>query len=309
MFFCPGFGERLNTEAMSTFLATEVFGCSGFSNLLQARYNQMGRLFRDTPYNDFRWNLDPDCGNRADAAKPDARLIVPRDRLQNAPRNVTELFCHDNFGHDMPVWVTYNNDPNVRRVMIVSQDPLRTNDESGYLYLSTPFGVHSRDFEEEGHMDPRIEMILTAFLDEGFCVYLTDGLKFYATERRREKEIKIIQEYVRRNENGYRGLFSTVMDWEIEHFVPHLIITMGVMVRGSEWTQSRLSIVQHPRYGYAPKRPFDGTQAFRECNVMTLVHPSRADIWVRKWKLAGNAQDYFDGATRIAIECLNRPRS
>ena len=230
MLFCPDLGGELTKEAMSGFLAEKVFGDSGFAKLLKARYDQMGELFRNAHYDNPRWDLkEPfsDCKNKDDRDKKDARLVVPRSRLVSAPQNVTRLFDYDNFGHDMPVWVTYNNDPKAKRVMIVSQDPLRgskdANDEKGNLYLSSPFGVHSCDFESGG-MDPRVRDMVNIFLRADLCVYLTDYMKFFA------KEKGFIKKMVMRKKDplGYRKKFSDVLEYEIKNMVkPSLIIFLS----------------------------------------------------------------------------------
>lgn len=230
MLFCPDLATGLTTQDISDELAAKVFGDKDFAKLLKARYDQMGELFRDAHYDDPRWDLkEPfsDCKNKADRDKKDARLVVPRSRLVSAPQNVTSLFDHDNFGHDMPVWVTYNNDPKAKRVMIVSQDPLRgskdANDEKGNLYLSSPFGVHSCDFESGG-MDPRVRDMVNSFLRADLCVYLTDYMKFFA------KEKGFIKKMVMRKKDplGYRKKFSDALEYEIKNMVkPSLIIFLS----------------------------------------------------------------------------------
>ena len=244
MLFCPDLATDLTTQDISGKLAEKVFGDSGFAKLLKARYDQMGELFRDAHYDDPRWDLkEPfsDCKNKADRDKKDARLVVPRSRLVSAPQNVTSLFDHDNFGHDMPVWVTYNNDPKAKRVMIVSQDPLRgskdANDEKGNLYLSSPFGVHSCDFESGG-MDPRVRDMVNSFLRADLCVYLTDYMKFFA------KEKGFIKKMVMRKKDplGYRAKFSDSLEYEIKNMVkPSLIIFLSPDFVKSNYTNLPIS--------------------------------------------------------------------
>ena len=320
LIFCPDLATGLTTQVIANELAANVFGDPGFAELLNARYDQMGELFRDAHYNDLRWDLPGyGCENCATPNKRDARLRVPGNRIHpngnNA--NVTRLFDYDNFGHDMPVWVSYNDNPNARRVMIVSQDPLRgsktargDNDERGFLYLSTPFGVHSCDFERGG-MDTQVKRMLDAFLDEGFCVYLTDNMKFYATQaNERGQNINVIG-WGRRDNEGYKERFSRVMAAEIEKFNPQLIITLGVKARGEEWTDSILSSVRHPREGMCPRSieyvDTNGTRVTRY--AMALVHPSRANQWIERWQLddlggAGAVDRYFERAIGVAINQL-----
>lgn len=219
MSFCPHLGERLNVQAMSRFLADQVFGNKDFAGLLKARYDQMGNLFRDAHYDDPRWNLEEfDSENRATTKKKDARLKVPQDKVGSANPHVTELFGYDNFGHDMPAWVTYSHAPAARRVMIVSQDPLRSEDGSGFLYLSTPFGIHSPDFERGG-MDARVRDMLETFLEAGHLVYMTDYMKFFA------KETGFIKKQLggkSHDPHGFWTLFSDAFNKEVAAFSPRL---------------------------------------------------------------------------------------
>ena len=321
MSFCPDLATGLTTQVISDELAAKVFGDKDFAKLLKARYDQMGELFKDARYDDPRWDLKSpfsDCKNKADRDKKDARLVVPRSRLAHVSQNVnvTRLFGYDNFGHDMPVWVSYNQDSNAKRVMIVSQDPLRgskdANDEKGNLYLSSPFGIHSSDFEEGGraHMDDRVRDMLNAFLDADFCVYLTDNMKFYATRvNNRGGNVNIVS-LGRRGQNGYKARFSKTIECEIQKFDPQLIITLGVKARGKEWTDSVLSSVQHPKEGMRPKilECVDAEKTSVTRYAMSLVHPSRANQWIEQWQLepagAGVEDRYFQRAIRTAINQL-----
>ena len=241
MLFCPDLGGELTKEAMSGFLAEKVFGDSGFANLLKARYDQMGELFRNADYNNEGWNLrEFECENCATANKKDARLKVPRNKINSNNSSVTRLFDYDNFGHDMPVWVSYNQDPNAKRVMIVSEDPLRGSEKSydakGSLYLSTPFGIHSHDFEEGG-MDPRVRDMASIFLDADFCVSLTDYMKFYAKNRDAKKKDK---SFVSKNIEDYKELFSSALKREIGMVRPDLIIVLGCKLREKNITDTSL---------------------------------------------------------------------
>ena len=285
MLFCPDLGGRLTTQEMATFLAGNVFGEPGFKDLLKARYDQMAIRFTDAHYDDPCWNMkDPfsDCKNKPDSDKMDARLVVPRSRLVNAPQNVTRLFDYDNFGHDMPVWVTYNNDPRAKRVMIVSQDPLRGSetsyDEKGRLYLSTPFGIHSRDFEKYG-MDSRVQDMMNMFLKADICVCLTDYMKFYAKNRDVKKRAK---SFVLKKIKDYKGLFSRALSREIGMVTPDLMIVLGCELRKKNITDTSLVNthpasdgfdVQHVKFEVKDSndRPIVKDQA-----VITAYHPSGA---------------------------------
>ena len=242
MLFCPDLGGELTKEAMSGFLADQLFGDAGVKNLLQSRYEQMADLFEDVDYNDPRWNLPKyGCENCATADKQDARLKVPRNKIkckngQDGNSNVTRLFDYNNFGHDMPAWlapVNVNDAMSCPRVMIISEDPLRDHDVAGNLYLSTPFGVHSYSFceqiwnRETGYPLKIAEHIILG----GGIVLMTDFMKFFAYERLEgyqrgdcknrlnpiRKDLRLV----------YRNLFQESLRAEIKMFRPNLVVTLG----------------------------------------------------------------------------------
>lgn len=285
MLFCPDLATGLTTQVISNELAEKVFGDKSFAELLKARYDQMGHWFRDAHYNDSHWDLDApfsDCKNKADRDKKDARLVVPRSRLVSAPQNVTRLFDYDNFGHDMPIWVSYNQDPNAKRVMIVSQDPLRGSetsyDEKGRLYLSTPFGIHSRDFEKYG-MDSRVQDMMNMFLEADICVCLTDYMKFYAKNRDEKKRAK---SFVLKKIKDYKGLFSRALSREIGMVTPDLMIVLGCELREKNITDTSLVNthpasdgfdVQHVKFEV---KDSNGRPIVKDQAVITAYHPSGA---------------------------------
>ena len=286
MSFCPDLATGLTTQVISDELAEKVFGDSGFAKLLKARYDQMGELFRDANYNNERWNLKEfGCVNCATANKKDARLKVPRHKINSNNSSVTRLFDYDNFGHDMPVWVSYNQDPNAKRIMIVSQDPLRgskkakeVNDEKGSLYLSSPFGVHSCDFERDG-MDSHVKGMLNAFLDADFCVYLTDNMKFYATRADEEgNNINVVKEKIKQ----YKSLFSKILELEIGMFDPSLILMLGLDVQNRQLTETSLVNAARPGDGFEVQNlnlvihDQKDNPTERRQDVISAYHPSGA---------------------------------
>ena len=245
LIFCPNLKTRLSpdlatgltTQVIANELAANVFGDRGFAKLLKARYDQMGKLFRDAHYNDPRWNLPKyGCENCATDNKQDARLKVPKINCNSDNANVTSLFGYNNFGHDMPVWLTPRNVNDVMsrpRVMIISEDPLRDHDAAGNLYLSTPFGVHSYSFceqiwnRETGYPLKIAEHIIRA----GGIVFMTDFMKFFAYERLegcQKGDDKNSLNPIRKNLGSvYRNLFQKSLRAEIKMFRPNLVVTLG----------------------------------------------------------------------------------
>lgn len=219
MMFCPDMGE-LTRRNMVGLLAATVFGDERFVGLLEARYDQMGSLFRDAAYDADGWNLaEFECENVADRTKKDARLKVPQDKLNSNKPGVMRLFAYGNFGHDLPVWFSYSNDRSAKRVMIISQDPKRDNDAPGNLYLSTPFGFHCKDWRKG---NAQVRKIISRLMESGCCVYLTDSMKFFAGDG------TVVRESIIDNDrDGYKDTFSAMLNSEITVVNPDVIIKLG----------------------------------------------------------------------------------
>ena len=302
LIFCPdlatGLTTRLNTQVMAEELAEKVFGDRGFAKLLKARYDQMGKLFRDAHYNDPRWDLPgyDGCENCATPNKRDARLKVPKNKIHcngnNA--NVTRLFDYDNFGHDMPVWLSYNDDPNARRVMIISQDPKRDNDQRGNIYLSTPFGLHSRDWRRG---NAQVRQIAHMLMDSGYCVYFTDSMKFYAGDG------SVVRQSIDNNDqDGYKGIFSVALNVEIERVNPAVIIKLGDEALNSDYIDSVFAN-SHNAFDGFDLQEINGRQ------VIAAYHPNGTKGAIgRIRKLVNNAErpvkTYYQSIAQTAINYL-----
>lgn len=296
LIFCPALDTGLTTQVISDELAAMVFGDSDFANLLKARYDQMGTLYYNTQYDDDGWNLrEFGCVNCATANKKDARLKVPRNKINSNNFSVTRLFDYDNFGHDMPVWLSYDNDPNARRVMIVSQDPKRDNDIHGNIYLSTPFGLHSKDWRKGNAQVRRIAHIL---MNQGYCVYFTDSMKFYAGDG------TVVRQSIRDNDrDGYKGIFSDVLNVEIEKVNPQVIIKLGDDALDSEYVDSVYASSHNAFHGF-------GLQEIGGRRVISAYHPNGTRGAMKRIKeLVNNVEcpvvAYYESIAQTAINYLS----
>ena len=296
MLFCPDLATGLTTQVISNELAEKVFGDSDFAKLLKARYDQMGELFRAANYNDERWNLNEfECVNCATANKKDARLKVTRNKINSNNSSVTRLFGHDNFGHDMPVWLSYTNAPkNAKCVMIISQDPKRDGDVGGNIYLSTPFGLHSKDWRNGNAQVRRIAHIL---MTNGYCVYLTDSMKFYAGDG------NVVRQSIEENDrDGYKSVFSRVLNAEIEKVDPKVIIKLGDDALDSDYVDSV----------YASSHDaFDGfdLQEIGGRRVIAVYHPNGTRGAIKRIRELVNNADrpvvtYYESIAQTAINYL-----
>ena len=298
MCFCPDLVTGLTTQVISNELAEKVFGYSGFAKLLKARYDQMSQLFRNAHYDDQLWNLDEpfsDCKNKPDPTKRDARLVVPRSRLVNAPQNVTRLFDYDNFGHDMPVWLSYTPPhKNTKCVMIISQDPKRDNDVHENIYLSTPFGLHSKDWRQGNAQVKRIAHIL---MENGYCVYLTDSMKFYAGDG------NVVRQSIKENDrDGYKNTFSCVLNAEIKKVDPKVIIKLGDDALVSDYVDS-VYASSHNAFDGFDLQEIDGRR------VIAAYHPNGTRGAIERIKELVNNADrpvvtYYESIAQTARNYL-----
>ena len=265
--FCPAMG-KLNTKVVSALLADGLFADSEKAKgLLAARYEQMKKNCGNVPHDDSRWNLDGIIADKVDKA---ALLPVPHARMGDCGTLVNQLWNHPDFGIDMPTWMVKRDVKNPRRVMIVSQDPLRTNHKAGTLVLSTPFGFHSADYRSISCQNRTLCCFVGLLLEEcEACVYLTDCRKFYTSDN-----------FVNSHKRQFKGLFGKVLDDELEAFAPDLIVTLG----------------NYAADAIGAKRPSEGlaVQPINDRNVITSYHTGARPNHFKNFVESARKSDYFD---------------
>lgn len=89
-------------------------------------------------------------------------------------------------GFDVPTLITLDKEKPISNiVMVVSQDPRRTERYKGMLSLSSPFGFHDKSYREnyrKGFMTPLICKALTECPNT--ALYFTDCNKLFTTDKR-----------------------------------------------------------------------------------------------------------------------------
>ena len=136
----------------------------------------------------------------------DTLLVIPTccfGGLQNCQS------YHD-LGHDLPYWIEVPKEKG--RIMLVSQDPLRNNQDSGVITFSSPFGMHSMDYRGNRIMTQMVKMLL----DNRYSVYLTDFNKLYGKEQNKPVDF-----------SGMRKQFIGILMKEIDFWKPDKIIAVG----------------------------------------------------------------------------------
>lgn len=128
-------------------------------------------------------------------------------------------------GLDLPTWFNLRSD---NRIMIVAQDPLR--DPTWYheckeAICSSPFGLHGREWRENGRSGCRIALLVERLIDSGYGVYLTDAYKFFVRgwtfDEQKADILPLTKDSVAIN------LYREILMQEIEIIRPNVIVTLG----------------------------------------------------------------------------------
>lgn len=272
--FCPELqGCSVNCDNVAALLADNLFANDPkVKGLFSERYRQMRENYSGVPHDDKKWDLKLGTETFEREGNDEAALLsVPQCALPGFPSRIAELWNHANFGHDMPTWMVKRGVKNPRRVMIVSEDPLRTGHPAGNLLLSTPFGFHSEDYRAIGCENPAVYDLVRRLLDKGDCIYLTDCRKFYTDDGGKKNfvtsNLKIKLRY-------WENVFLPTLKAEIRAFVPDVILGLGRaffkdVLKGKGFTTR------------ACPNPFVGTLAVegtgKGVRTLCFLHPSPAN--------------------------------
>lgn len=143
-------------------------------------------------------------------------------------------------GFDIPTLIRTDHDKPISNiVMVVSQDPRRTERYKGKLSLSSPFGFHDKSYRtntRKGFMTPVILQALEAA--PGTAIYMTDCNKLFTKDKRGiqktdthkyqeilQKEIELIKLSCiiahGRTANAILGKIEVSINCEL-HYVPYI---------------------------------------------------------------------------------------
>lgn len=274
--FCPKIG-KVNTTALSSLLANDLFaGSDKAMELLAIRYEQMKKNCGNVPHDDSHWDVGSIKADKKDKA---ALLPVRKNRMGDCGALVNQLWEHLNFGHDMPTWMVKCGIKDPKRVMIVSQDPLRTNHKAGTLVLSTPFGFHSADYRDVKCENAVLFRFVERLIEEcRACVYMTDCRKLFTDDVLEGSRGRV--NFVRSHQRQYRKLFKSMLDAEMVAFAPDLVIALGN--DAAEYIGA-----EPPRNGYH-------IQDVGGRGVVAAYHTGAFASVLKRFIPSGRTQDYFD---------------
>ena len=275
--FCPSLaakksGEgKMNCDSVAALLARSLFASSAKANdLLVARYHQMVDNYLEVPHDDPKWDLKIGAKTfKCEGEDEASLLLVPKSAMPGCQPLVAQLWSHPDFGHDMPTWMVKRGVKNPHRVMIVSQDPLRTDQKDGNLVLSTPFGFHSADYRNVCCQNPILCRMVERLIEEcDACVYLTDCMKFYTSDK-----------FVERHLSRFHQMFDEVLRMEKDTFAPDVILTLGNIA-------ADFCHVKPPRDGYR-------AQDVDACKFIASYHTGVRPTPIRKFVPSGSTNRYF----------------
>lgn len=175
---------------------------------------------------------------------------------------LNNIWLYPNVGHDLPIWLDrpldkdYPNEPedafdfkNQKRIMIIAQDPLRSIGGVGKMYISSVFGLHSKDWRR----NLITTQIFNELLNEQCCLYLTDFNKMFIDGSiTSSKHVAPLKE-----------IFSKTLKDEIDLFKPELVVTWG-----QQATNSLLSEYKIINYFPASPTPY----RFNGIKVLPVYH-------------------------------------
>ena len=233
-----GLAKRIMAKKIGSNLFTTSFcGDSSFrSHIIGILYGSCPTSIQDIikwRYDQMRSNLFTAYQNYPASPFPNTTVLsATKDVLLEIAQSyfsslscLNNLWQYNNVGHDLPIWLdrpldsTYPNDPDdffdfsQKRIMIVAQDPLRSARRSGSIYISSVFGLHSKDWRR----NLITTQIFNDILAKRCCLYLTDINKLFAESR--QNSGKIVAPFFQN--------FRTMLDAEIDLFQPDLIVTWG----------------------------------------------------------------------------------
>lgn len=230
------------SNSIPELVANEILGVE-LMKLVQMRYNDMVVNYEKTTqewqeyFNEDKTKLKP-FNRYSDTISVIIPITHPNFKDIKEPHGKNGV--QGAIGVDLPTWFNIGNDPNQQRVMFIAQDPLRGNewyggngsvsaeDEKKYpnrvctdAILSTPFGLHSKEWRSKGNGGGLFYRLVERLVNEGFGVYLTDCRKYFVYDHKTSDNYS----------KGKKEKYVNILRKEIELIKPTLIICVGKSAR------------------------------------------------------------------------------
>ncbi|MBO4709864.1 MAG: hypothetical protein J5727_08835 [Kiritimatiellae bacterium] len=265
--FCPDLGS-CTIDAVANALTADLFPSDINGHF--KRWYQNGKCVYENEHPDW-------TGFLSYPKKPDIKSL-PKDSSSNWRHLDFLMNRMTNVGVDLPIWFSAGHTDYNRRIMIVSQDPLRDELPNGQLHLSSPFGLHNGDYRKAR----LVRDIVLGLLANDALVYLTDAMKLYFSLPKQNLKLECRQAFLSQ-EFDWQSKFCMVLDREIELFKPKLVVLMGgpameiaLSHRVDKGTLSNVRFVVdgHSKLTALPKRTING----HECFFCSICHFTMARL-------------------------------
>ena len=212
--FCSDIGACNAANVADTL--TEMLFPAAINDSLRQWYQNGHRAYRGQPAD---WSGFTFHDTRPEIRSLPQSVCEQWGFLDNLWNRATDL------GHDLPTWFSRGTEEPTRRIMIVSQDPLRSNLPRGNLHLSSPFGFHCAEYRNSA--SDLVRQVVCRLLEENAAVYLTDAMKIYFSFANQATCLKCRQAYLSSTQFDWKTTFRSVVDREILLFDPTLVVLMG----------------------------------------------------------------------------------
>lgn len=120
-------------------------------------------------------------------------------------------------GVDLPTWFNVQDNKNI---MLVAQDPLRSNKWYGECFdavVSSPFGLHSLEHRQNARGGKMMDLLVKRLVANGYGIYLTDANKFFIYDHKTTDEFS----------GAHIDEYAEIMRQEIEIVKPTVIVCLG----------------------------------------------------------------------------------
>lgn len=219
---------------------TEHIFPQNLTSVFVGRYQKMQSLF-SVPAAESEWK-QPDFEVHDFERHKDARLeilesfVKTQDLCGRRLRSYLQCPC---VGHDLPTWMSRRGNGNGKRIVLLTQDPLRDRQGCGSLTISSPFGFHSAQMRESENSSIMMHLVHELVVNQGYEVYCTDINKLYARIPNRNscKGCRSIDACYARKRDFSRckreldavlsPLYRDVFLKECNAFKPDLVVVMG----------------------------------------------------------------------------------
>ena len=201
------------SEEIPKLIAEEVLGMDNLS-LLKERYQQMkeGYNFSYEQWQElFTEDLKPFRGY-TDTTGIMMSIKHPKFKTD------FEQLGKGAIGVDLPTW--FNIHSSNPRVMLIAQDPLRSNKWYGECkdaILSSPFGLHDATHRASAKGGKMVYELINRLVSAGNGVYLTDARKYFIYDH------KTYDRYA----NTRKAVYVDILKKEIESVKPTLCVCLG----------------------------------------------------------------------------------